>query len=260
MRMKVESFRPGYPRWSALVASHHSFAVFRRFHRLRMRLLLLKQDQLAVKDARLREIDEAEKWNICLARSRSDSNAERITLLEDTERLMMSYDALLEKTARAMAYNSASPRAVASLQNWVNGNRCITREETAFLHHLDDLIEICPTSDDIFVKLESWVEDGLLHFYKGFRQLMTPWQRPGFDVSVDPHVHIYSGSLIRRLARMVFVLLTTSLLTVPIVACNSVGGTAARIAIIIASNVLIQAVFGSMAKSKMLELFVAGAT
>lgn len=59
---------------------------------------------------------------------------------------------------------------------------------------------------------------------------------------------------------MVFVLLTTSLLTVPIVACNSVGGTAARIAIIIASNVLIQAVFGSMAKSKMLELFVAGAT
>lgn len=86
-------------------------------------------------------------------------------------KLITPLDALLEKTARAMAYNSASPRAVASLQNWVNGNRCITREETAFLHHLDDLIEICPTSDDIFVKLESWVEDGLLHFYKGFRQV-----------------------------------------------------------------------------------------
>lgn len=181
-----------------------------------------------------------------------------------------------------MAYNPASPRAVASLQNWVNGNRCIARDETAFLQESGDLIELCPSSDGVFVKLESWVEDNLRRFYKGFRQvsfelsicrlsppticlpnqcgqLMTPRQRPGFDVSLDPHVHIYSGSLIRRLARVVFVLLTTSLLTVPIVACNSVGGTTARVAIIIISNVLIQAVFGSMAKARMLELFVAGA-
>lgn len=56
-----------------------------------MRLLLLKQDQLQVKDSRLREIDEAETFNLSLARSRSDLNTERITLLEDAERLMMSY-------------------------------------------------------------------------------------------------------------------------------------------------------------------------
>ncbi|CAF3590202.1 unnamed protein product [Fusarium graminearum] len=47
---KIEDFREGYPRFTSLISSHDPFFLFRRFGRLRARLLLIKQDKLAVLD------------------------------------------------------------------------------------------------------------------------------------------------------------------------------------------------------------------
>lgn len=48
--LSVEDFREGYPRFTSLISSHDPFFLFRRFGRLRARLLLIKQDKLAVLD------------------------------------------------------------------------------------------------------------------------------------------------------------------------------------------------------------------
>ncbi|CAG7555634.1 unnamed protein product [Fusarium equiseti] len=65
---KIEDFRPGYPRYTSLISSHGPFFLFRRFSRLRARLLLLKQDKLAVLEKQLDDIDDAEAFPIFLAK------------------------------------------------------------------------------------------------------------------------------------------------------------------------------------------------
>jgi len=85
-------------------------------------------------------------------------------------------------------------------------------------------------------------------------------QRRSFDISSDAHVYIYSGSLIRRVARMVFVISMTLLLLTPVVICNFINDTTSRIIVIIISNIVIQTVLCSLAKSRTIEIFVAAAT
>ena len=70
-----------------------------------------------------------------------------------------------------LGHRLASPRVRSSLQNWVRGNGCIAREERAFLDHVEDLIELEQSRDGVAAKLESWVEDNLIRFYPGFRQV-----------------------------------------------------------------------------------------
>jgi len=79
----VEDYRPGYPRFSALIAAHNSFQICRRFSTLRSRLLLLKQDQLSILEQQLERIDATESAPLFLGCSRDDQNGERAaTLLE----------------------------------------------------------------------------------------------------------------------------------------------------------------------------------
>ena len=89
--LKVESYNQGYPRFSALVSSHDSFFVCRRFARLRARLLLLKQDKLAALEGELDRIDQEEQHLLFLGRSRSDRNAERAAVLSEIETRLKDY-------------------------------------------------------------------------------------------------------------------------------------------------------------------------
>ena len=54
----VEDHPNGYPKLSALMASHDGFFVFRRFSNVRTRLLLLAQDRLAQLGAKLDRVDK----------------------------------------------------------------------------------------------------------------------------------------------------------------------------------------------------------
>lgn len=87
----VEDFRPGYPRFTALIASHSPFFIFRRFNRLRARLLLLKQDQLSILENELDQIDQQEKAPIFLGKSRIDRNAERLSVMSRIESALVDY-------------------------------------------------------------------------------------------------------------------------------------------------------------------------
>ncbi|KAI1045112.1 hypothetical protein LB505_011914 [Fusarium chuoi] len=88
---KIEDFRPGYPRFTALIASHSPFFIFRRFNRLRARLLLLKQDQLSILENELDQIDQQEKAPIFLGKSRIDRNAERLSVMSRIESALVDY-------------------------------------------------------------------------------------------------------------------------------------------------------------------------
>lgn len=87
----VEDYRPGYPRFTALLSAHEPYFVFRRFNKLRARLLLLKQDRLSMLEQRLERVDHEEISPLFLGRSRGDGNMERNSLLSDIESRLADY-------------------------------------------------------------------------------------------------------------------------------------------------------------------------
>ena len=87
----VEDYPNGYPRYSALVASHDSFFLCRRFSTLRARLLLLKQDKLSILEQKLEAIDRNERNPLRLGSSRVDDNAERAAILSEIDSALADY-------------------------------------------------------------------------------------------------------------------------------------------------------------------------
>jgi hypothetical protein len=89
--LSVESYRPGYPRFSALVAADNSFHLCRRFSNLRARLLLLKQDRLSMLEQQLEKIDREETAILFLRSSQSDSNTNRNSVLSEIDTVLADY-------------------------------------------------------------------------------------------------------------------------------------------------------------------------
>lgn len=88
---RIQDYRSGYPQFSALISTHESFFLCRRFPRLRARLLLLKQDKLSLLEQRLDEIDQNEVCPLFLGQSRSDKNVARNALLSEIETSLAEY-------------------------------------------------------------------------------------------------------------------------------------------------------------------------
>jgi hypothetical protein len=65
-----------------------------------------------------------------------------------------------------LSFEAAKPRDVLSLQNWVNGNACLAREETAYLTRCNELLSVASLGDGAVSWLEAKVEDILIRFYK----------------------------------------------------------------------------------------------
>lgn len=70
-----------------------------------------------------------------------------------------------------LSFGNAQRRDVKSLQNWLDGTGCLAREETAYLAHHRELASLAPVADSAVIQLEAWVEDKLIRFYRGFRDV-----------------------------------------------------------------------------------------
>lgn len=70
-----------------------------------------------------------------------------------------------------LSLDTAEARDIESLRNWSDGTGCIAREETAYLAHSRELASLAPSKDSALLKLEIWVEDVLIRFYRGFRDV-----------------------------------------------------------------------------------------
>ncbi|KAK2612247.1 hypothetical protein QQS21_001673 [Conoideocrella luteorostrata] len=84
-RRLVEDYRPGYPRFVALVSAHAPFFMCRRFDKLRARLLLQKQDKLSMLEEKLEQVDREEPSPLYLGKSRCDQNVERASILREID-------------------------------------------------------------------------------------------------------------------------------------------------------------------------------
>lgn len=87
----MEKYRAGYPRYAALLTAHPALHNFRRFTRVRMRLLLLKQDEISVLEEKLDQIDEAEGRALLLGCSRLDENDERRLVVKKLHSSLAEY-------------------------------------------------------------------------------------------------------------------------------------------------------------------------
>ena len=91
IRDKVQNLQTGYPRFTALLAAYPSFNNLRRFSAIRARLLLAKQDQLALLEAELQETDLNEENVLFLGNMRRDSNSARKRILAAMDLALADY-------------------------------------------------------------------------------------------------------------------------------------------------------------------------
>ena len=87
----VEDFRPGYPRFSALLGANAPFNVCRRFATLRARLLLMKQDKLSLLEQELDQVDKDETRQLFLGSCRRDQNSRRKQVMQELDGALADY-------------------------------------------------------------------------------------------------------------------------------------------------------------------------
>jgi hypothetical protein len=83
-------------------------------------------------------------------------------------------DALLERNRQVLGFESALDRDVVNLQNWVDGNGCIAREETAYLARAEDLLRVVSPDDNAVTWLGALVADSRVYFRERFGQVRNP--------------------------------------------------------------------------------------
>jgi hypothetical protein len=65
----------------------------------------------------------------------------------------------------------AQHRDVESLQKWLDGNGCLTQEESAYLSYHGELVSLASAGDSATLQLEAWVEDRLIRLWRNFRKV-----------------------------------------------------------------------------------------
>ncbi|KAH6603226.1 hypothetical protein Trco_008001, partial [Trichoderma cornu-damae] len=250
----VEDFPQGYPRFSALVASHHSFQLCRRFSALRARLLLLKQDRLSLLEKELESVDSNEVTHLALGSCRRDNNRERRAILENIDSALADYDSFLERHQKALGFEAASRRPVSNLRNWLDGKACVARAETAYLEVEEDLVSISPSQDNIVTWLENLAERARISLTKRFAKGRRP---PG--VSRDPGVHVFPPSSTKRAVHVLLAPSVAVLLLAPVIAFNFIDSLAARLAIVILTTTGFVFALSCLTRARVVDLIVAGA-
>lgn len=79
-------------------------------------------------------------------------------------------------------------------------------------------------------------------------------------LSNDANVYLYSGHLIKRVAKALLLFLITLLLLMPVVICNIIGAISIRIVVVMASTISYLLILSGLTESKTMELILAGAT
>ena len=182
----------------------------------------------------------------------------------------MKIDQFAERTNRMLSFGPAQRRDVESLQNWLDGTGCLAREEAAYLAHQRDLVSLAPVADNAVMQLETWVEDKLIRYCRGFRSVREKYQllphandikqNSYHDVSIDTTVYIYSGPLIKKSAKALLLFLITLLILMPVIICNIINITSIRIVIVMVSTISYLLILSELTKSKTIELILAAAT
>ncbi|KAG7008743.1 hypothetical protein G7Y79_00004g013270 [Physcia stellaris] len=252
-KTQVEDFQSGYPQFSALIGSHSSFQVWRRFLRVRARLLLYKQDELSVLEKQLDQIDNEETRDLFLGNRRRDRNLQRAEIVTKLEKTLRNYDKFLYTSREALDSGTASRKDITNLQNWVENTSNIARDETAYLSHSEDLMTLHCPPDDTMARLTPLIERAICSLYRLFG-------KPQSEISRDNNISLLSVSLLQKITRGLIAWLVVLSLLVPIVILNALTSTALRLMVIVLASAFLIAAIAGLTKAKTVEVFVSGAT
>ncbi|KAK3338128.1 hypothetical protein B0H65DRAFT_560981 [Neurospora tetraspora] len=234
---KGYDYRPGYPRFTALISAHGPYFLCRRFDKLRARILLLKQNKLSMLEERLEQVDSEEPSPLFLGKSRCDRNAERLSLLSQIEACLADYDQFTERANRVLSFGPAQPR-----------------DEASYLAHHLELVSLAPVDNSAVVQLTAWVENIVIWLWP------SSGKNPFQNVSKYPNIYIDSSPRIKLTAQALLLLLITLMLLLLVVLCNIVSTTSARIIIVIVFTIGFLLILSGLTKSKTMNLILAGAT
>ena len=70
-----------------------------------------------------------------------------------------------------LAYQPAETANVKSLRNWIENTSSIASSETAYLSTEQDLLSVCPESDDPLLQIELFLEQLIVLIYKLFKKV-----------------------------------------------------------------------------------------
>lgn len=167
-----------------------------------------------------------------------------------------------------MGFESPESQHVLSLQNWLQGNACIAREESRFLGHSEDLFTFSQPNDGVVSWLERMVSASLAFLgmvsasparsTDGYAQQQYQRSRP--NLSRDPHVHIFPKPYTHRVARALLAPSILCLLLAPVAICSALESPRARLAVVVAAASIFVMALSLLTKPKTVELAVAGAT
>ncbi|KAL8858023.1 MAG: hypothetical protein Q9178_005484 [Gyalolechia marmorata] len=254
---QIEDYPAGLPRFANLLGSAPAFVISRRFSVARSRLLLLKQDRVSILEARLNETDQNEERPLFLGCSRLDANTERANILHDLDNALADLDAFVLRSNQISSLPAAAKPIIDSLNNWVDGTGCLSRQQTAYLAFEDDLITTNSYNDYSFAFLQPKIEMLAIWLYQYFKKHPGT---AGFRASRDKHVFIFPEDTLKRITRMVIAWLTVATIPVPILIVHALRTPGSRVAFTMVALTLLIVVGTCLSGARTTEIFIAGAT
>jgi hypothetical protein len=109
---------------------------------------------------------------------------------------------MVDNNNKMLGYEPAKLRDILSLQNWVENNSCLARDETAYLTYCEDLISVASSRDGMAEQLEAWIEDIVARCGRVFCKVGLPRLKlqsselniPRSFVEIYREIHIYMFS------------------------------------------------------------------
>ncbi|KAI1211532.1 uncharacterized protein F4807DRAFT_392874 [Annulohypoxylon truncatum] len=255
-KISLNEFRSGYPQYAALLSSHPSFHNFRRFCRVRMRLLLAKQDEVAALESSLDRIDENENRALFLGCLRRDANQERQQALQQLMLTLAEYDKMLENSRRVLSMPDPPYREIQNLKNWVDGTACLSRHETEYLEIGHDLANLSGTEDSAITSMESVVEDckfWLDHLIRKFAPNSTQMTTQSENILIlNPQL--------QRLSRAVTIGFATITILAPTLVLPNISSMGGRMVMNVISTAILLSVISFFTRARTVEVFASGAS
>ncbi|KAI0415716.1 hypothetical protein F5X98DRAFT_209952 [Xylaria grammica] len=254
----VDKFRPGYPRYAALLSTHSSFHNFRAFNRIRLRLLLAKQDEIAVLEQSLDDIDAAEQRDLFLGCMRRDINTDRQDVLRSIKLAISEYDGMIAQYRGTMSLPAASKREIDNLQNWINGTGSLDRSESSYLQYAD-LVNISGSGDNSAAYTESVVEECIFWLETLLARVFPDVRIGRLRVTADDNV-LLLGPGLRKICRAITVMTISLVILAPTIVLLSIESPVSRVIFSVFSGALFLLVISFLTQAKTIEVFAAGAS
>lgn len=165
----------------------------------------------------------------------------------------------------------SSQRDNDSLLNWTDGTASIARQETAYLTHTPDLINLADRCDSAITRIEWLIEDCALRLERVVQYFVPDtWaerlklggifnSRASRFVSNDEHIFI-AGAGLRTIARLVTSLIATTTLLAPVLLLSHITTAPAQLGVVFVSAAVFLAAVSTFTHAKTVELFTAGAS